>query len=778
MAEAKTRGRTRRAAALFLAVGLTAAAAVAFFLARRSPALSPGRWKDLNVLVLTVDTLRADRLATYGFREIRTPAIDSLAASGVLFENCFATTPLTLPSHTSLFTGTYPLRHGVRDNGGFVVPSQVETMAELFAARGYDTGAFVGAFVLDSRWGLDQGFGQYFDDFDLGRESIVSLGDIERRGDEVMDAALAWFDRRRSGKPFFLWVHLFDPHSPYEPPSPFREEYPERPYIGEIAFSDSQIARLLARLEEKGVREKTVIVFAGDHGESFGEHEEQGHGFFIYQPTLHVPLIVSFPSKSAAGSRRREVVSLVDVFPTVISLFGLPMPGAVQGRSLAPLLSGRGPWEERPVYSETWYPRLHYGWSALQSLQDGRFKLIESSDPELYDLRADPQEAANLVKKNPSEYLDWKRRAAVWLDRWSKDAFVSQPRTEDPETIAKLASLGYIGAGSAQATGPDETLPSPRGKIELYNKLQEARERATASELEQAERLLLEVLEKDPGIIDAYIALGNIRLRLKKPGDAIRAFREAMERKPADPTLVLGLATAQMEKGDLTGADQTLLDGLKLLPEDSRIYLLLGHVAELRKDRAKSSEYFERVLKLDPTSGGPHSVLAENAFERGDLEEAERQVQSALRKDPKVRGARYIRARILEKRGDAPGAVEEYRREFEVSPGDTRVFDALLRLYRALGRLPDEEAFLQKAIEARPEIPAGYLYLAKNYMDRNLDLQKAVELAQAGLEHKPRGKDLALAYFLLADLYSRLGNAALSAEYAEKGKAAVRKAQG
>jgi arylsulfatase A-like enzyme/predicted Zn-dependent protease len=753
-----------------IAIGLVAAAIVLFFDFRIGERFTArGSWKGLNLVVITVDTLRADRLGAYGFADIRTPAIDSLAANGVLFENCITPAPLTLPAHTSLFTGTYPLHHGVRDNGGFVVPSQATTLAELFHKRGYATAAFVGAFVLDSRWGLDQGFSKYGDDFDLRQENVVSLGDIERPGNEVMDSALDWLSRREP-RPFFLWIHLFDPHSPYDPPPPFRDLYPGRPYLGEIAFADSEIGRLLGYLDREKLRKTTAIVFAGDHGESFGEHEETGHGFFIYQPTLQVPLIVSAPS--ARSARRSETVSLVDVFPTVVELAGLAPVSDVQGRTLTPLLSGRAEPDRPPVYSETWFPRMHYGWSPLQSIQDGRSKLIVSSDPELYDLSTDPSERSNLVEANRALYLDAKRREQVWVERWSRGAISNQPRTEDPETVAKLASLGYIGAGSP-AAAEAEALPSPRSKVRIHNRLGEARELAAASDLSGAERVLREILADDPEVIDAHTALGNVYLRKQNYPEAAGSFAQALERKPVDPMLALALATTQIESGRAAEAERTLLQSLRFNPRDSRHYLLLGTIADSRKDARQAQAYFAKVRELNPDSGAVDSAFAEIAFQKGDFAEAETQIESALRKDPKTRGAHFYRARILELRGDVDGAIRELLREADLEPKDSRTFSALLEIFRKTGRRDDEEAFLESVVRRRPQFPKGYLYLSKNYLDRGRNLEAAVELAKKALELEPPPSDRALAFFLLADIYNRLGDTARSGEYAEKGRLAA-----
>jgi arylsulfatase A-like enzyme len=350
---------------------------------------------SLNVLIITLDTIRADRLSAYGNRRIETPFVDGLARRGVLFEMCTAPAPLTLPSHTSIFTGTYPVYHGVRDNGDFVVPAGLTTMAQLFREKGYRTGAFVGAFVLSARWGLNRGFDVYTEPTGASAAEILSMGDVQRRGEAVVDDALAWL-QQPSTSPFFAWIHLYDPHLPYDSVSPFRERYPEEPYLAEVAYSDTQLGRVGDYLESGGLTKRTMVVFAGDHGEGLGDHDEVDHGLLVYQTTVRVPLIITHPALRSGGKHRPEVVSLVDLLPTLADATGIRRPVDAQGESLWSLLGGAGTFHERPVYAETYYPRLHFGWSALTSLQEKHLQFIDSSEPELYDLVKDPGQRVNL----------------------------------------------------------------------------------------------------------------------------------------------------------------------------------------------------------------------------------------------------------------------------------------------------------------------------------------------------------------------------------------------
>src|SRR5260221_2662494 len=350
---------------------------------------------DLNLLLVTLDTTRADRIHAYGFAGIETPNFDRLAREGVLFEEAVAPAPLTLPAHSSIFTGQYPPAHGVRDNGGFFLDDKETTIAERLQARGYATGGFVGAYVLDHKWGIAQGFQTYFDDFDLTKYQSLSLGSVDRRGNEVADRALAWLDSVRA-KRFFGWVHFYDAHSPYDPPEPFKSRYAGHPYIGEIAFVDSQLGRLLAYLDAHHLADRTVVVVVGDHGESLGEHGEGTHGFFVYQATMHVPLLIRAPYDLMAGRRVADTVRSVDILPTALELLGVNTPEHLDGASVVPLMTGAKQELGLAAYSEAIYPRFHFGWSDLRALTAGRYKFVAAPRPELYDLQQDPGESHNL----------------------------------------------------------------------------------------------------------------------------------------------------------------------------------------------------------------------------------------------------------------------------------------------------------------------------------------------------------------------------------------------
>src|SRR6185436_5090719 len=461
----------------------------------------------LNVVVITLDTTRADRIGAYGWKPSPTPNLDRLAAEGTLFEHATAPAPLTLPVHSSLFTARYPPQHGVRDNGGFFLDERETTMAERLKGAGLKTGGFVGAYVLDRKWGIAQGFDRYVDDFDLSKFDTPALGEVERPANEVADRALEWLATVASSR-FFAWLHFYDAHSPYAPPAEYRARFPDQPYIGEIAFVDAQIGRVRAFLEEHGLLDRTIIVVIGDHGESLGDHGESTHGFFVYQSVLHVPLVIRAPYDALRGRRVADLVRTVDVMPTVLDLVDLPAAEHVDGQSVVPLMTGAVRELGLGAYAEALYPRYHYGWSELRSLTSERFKYIEAPRPELYDLVQDPEETRNLYDER-RPLAD--RMAAVLAAAGSANAADVKPAADvDPDTRARLAALGYVGTFVAAPAGDKAALADPKDKIELFNLISRAREQLhDRRDADGGLQTLRQVVATDRNVVDAWLMLGN-----------------------------------------------------------------------------------------------------------------------------------------------------------------------------------------------------------------------------------------------------------------------------
>ena len=728
----------------------------------------PANDRSLNVLVITLDTIRTDRLGAYGHPHIRTDFVDGLADQGVLFERCVAPTPLTLPSHTSVLTGTYPPFHGVRDNGNYVVAEELTTMAELFQEAGHRTGAFVGAFVLSSRWGLDQGFETYTEPKGGFDPTLVSFAQIQRRADAVVDDAIAWL-QKESAKPFFAWVHLYDPHLPYDPPPAFAREYPGDPYLGEVAFADAQLSRLHAYLRSSGLDSRTLIVFAGDHGEGLGDHGELDHGLLLYQTTARVPLIIAHPAMTSRGVRREEVVSLVDVLPTVVEAIGLPLPESVQGQSLWSLIGGAGGFDEKPIYAETHYPKLHFGWSPLTSLQDRQFQLIHSSDPELYDLVHDPRQQENLFGTS-SEVAERMTRQLDILEEQLGQGAMDAASAPDADTIAKLAALGYVAGGVSPGDGQSiEDLPSPRSMLWLYNLLMEANNAVSAGDEAGGEKKLLEILEANDSLVDGWVSLGKLYRRQGRMAEAASAFREAHARRPLDPFLVSRFATALLSAQQPAEAEQLLLAAQEEHPNDP--YIVFAHARLLEKTGrfAEAEVMYRRSVTLDPRSAPAHVRLAALALRRGDVATVNAELDAALQLDPRVPEANLVQGQMLERQNKLDEAAQAYRNELQSLPGDLPAALALSRLEGRLGRPGEQERVLRDAIQANAKSPGPYLVLALTFLQREERYSEAVELAHLALQQHPKGQELQLNYFLLADLYNRLGDSERESEYARLG---------
>ena len=431
-----------------------------------------------NVVLITIDTLRADHLGCFGYQQIKTPNIDGLAADGTLFTRAFTTVPVTLPSHATMLTGTYPMLSGMHDFSGNKLSLQQPTLATVLKQSGYATGAVVAAAVLDSRFGLNQGFDFYYDHFDFNRLDEANLDETERPGNQVADQALDWL-AKNSQKKFFFWMHLYDPHFPYRPPEPYATEYASHLYDGEIAFADEQVGRLLRFLKDKGLYQNTIIVLSGDHGESLGEHGEKTHGFFIYNATMHVPLIIHLPGKTAA-SKVATPVSLVDLMPTVLAAVGANAPAQVQGRSLLPLVHDESSERERNVYGETFLPRLHFNWSELRGAENTKYHFIDAPRPELYDLAKDPGELHNLFADKKAVADEMRAQLKGLIRENSAGKELADKTGLDPALMERLKAMGYAGfSGGGDVTVSNSDLPDPKDRIVTYELVSDAMQTAS-----------------------------------------------------------------------------------------------------------------------------------------------------------------------------------------------------------------------------------------------------------------------------------------------------------
>ncbi|HEY1912950.1 MAG TPA: sulfatase-like hydrolase/transferase [Vicinamibacterales bacterium] len=729
----------------------------------------------LNLLLVTLDTTRADRIHAYGFDGIATPNLDRLAREGVLFEEAVAPAPLTLPAHSSIFTGKFPLAHGVRDNGGFFLDERETTLAERLQAHGFSTGGFVGAYVLDRKWGVAQGFQTYFDDFDLTKYQSLSLGSVDRPGNEVADKALAWLDGVGS-RQFFGWVHFYDAHSPYQPPEPFKSRYEGRPYIGEIAFVDSQVGRLLGYLDAHDLARNTVVIVMGDHGESLGEHGEATHGFFVYQSTMHVPLLIRAPFDAMGGRRVADVVRSIDILPTAMELLSIKSGERFEGTSLVPLMTGAKKELGLAAYSEAIYPRFHFGWSDLRALTAGRYKFVAAPRPELYDLQQDPTESKNIYPERQALGDRMNQEMIALETRMTASAAPAKAAVEvDPEARERLAALGYVGT-FVTAVAPDRTgLADPKDKIQLFNLMTQARETARhETDSDEGANALKRVLAEDPKIIDAWFMLGNEYYRKHQFELAIAQYKRALDLKPDYDLVVINMANSYRA----LGRDQEAMVGYRRFMElDPKNAQIRYETAQILIDNGKLDEAqteLTHALQLEPKLAAARNALGVLALKRGDLPGAEREIREAIAQKADVRLAHYNLALLAEQRGDLQGAIAEYKNEIDLHANSYKAAFNLGKLYERVGDKAGQLEAYKQALDMNPSFAEGYLFLAKAYLDAEQNLDEAVRLAGKGIALAHDSEYAPLGYYVIADVYSREGRQVEAEQQAAKGRALER----
>lgn len=551
-----------------------------------------------DIFLITLDTLRADHVECYGYSGIRTPALNRLCRDGVRFSRAFTPSPITNTSHASILTGLNPSRHGVTDFGVPLAASH-RTLAERLKTKGYRTAAFIGAVILDSTGlapGLDRGF-DFYDNFPANPPAGTRWGRVERRGGEVVRRAQRWLATHRAG-PRFVWVHLFDPHDPYEPPAPFDAQYRGRPYDGEIAYADSVLGQFLAFLDRNRWYRDALIIVVADHGEGLGEHQEDTHGIFLYDATLHVPLIVKLPGGQSAGEELGNQVRTTDILPTVLEAAGFPASAEFDGRPLQPLWQGRKE-AERPAPGETDYP-LRFGWAPLRSMRAEGYKFIEAPRPEFYDLRADAGELRNL-------YEPWNERVqklrAQLAELRGRAGTPASGGKVPPETIEHLRALGYLGSDPGQTNVPEPSLlPDPKDKIVLQNLLHAAMMAEEGGRPAEARSALEKAVQADAKSAPALLQLGQLELKEGNYRKAAGYLAQARALRPQDSAAALDHGQALERAGDLPAARDALEDSLRLTPGQFPARQLLGRIYLRLGDLKAALDQFEAALFLEPRS--------------------------------------------------------------------------------------------------------------------------------------------------------------------------------
>ena len=626
---------------------------------------SPSHPRD-NVLLITVDTLRADHLGCYGYKAIHTPTIDALARDGVLFPMAISQVPLTLPEHVAILTGTYPFHNHVQDFTAPPLSDKFRTLAQAFHGHGFATGAVVSSFVLDRSWGLNRGFDYYDDKFNA--QSL--LGDnpelVQRRAGSSVDAALAWL-RQHHAQPFFFWLHLYDPHSPYDPPEPFRTQYHSHEYDGEIAYADSQLARLVGWLKNSGLYRRTWIVLLSDHGESLGEHGEQEHGFFIYNSTVHVPLII----KPAAGSARKLLpipspVESIAVAPTILQMAGISDPIQRQFDS-AGLFAGESSKLPASAYSETFYPFSSFGWSPLHGLETAKYHYIEAPHPELYIRAHDPSETRNRAAEQAGVASVLR---AQLQQRWKPyESAPSSPALDEAAT-AKLRALGYFAyhAPVSEATlrGP---LADPKDKLDEFNSILRASDLIAAGHYSQAEALLSQIRQHDSSLYVVPFMQGELALRQQQAPQAAQYFQDCLKLAPNFDQAMTGLAGALQAQGQSDAAIEWLQKALQRNPRNFRAWYQIGWIQERTADYASAAGNLQKTLDLQPSFAPAWRDLGMLQYRKQQYAAAALNLRKSIELGLNEPALFNFLGICYSRTGRMQDALRSYRQALKLSPG-------------------------------------------------------------------------------------------------------------
>lgn len=645
--------------------GMVFALLAALFIFPFSLPAAPPANDPPNVVLITIDTVRPDHLGCYGYKLIETPHLDALAAAGIRFTNASTPVPITLPAHSVMLTGTYPMRTGMHDFSGNRLNASQPTVATLLHAKGYATGAVLGSAVLDSRFGLNRGFDFYYDHFDFSRLDEKNIDAMMRPGNEVVDRALGWLEGNRR-KPFFLWVHLYDAHHPYNPPSPYLQKYRARPYDGGIAFVDAQVGRVVAYLKAKGIFDRTLIVVAGDHGEGLGEHGEKTHGFFIYDTTLHVPLIFKLPA--GAGLQKSVVddsANLADLLPTVLEIAGAGRPKEVQGRSLVPSMAGKPNGAPAENYAETYLPRIHFNWSELRGVRYRQYHFIDAPRAELYDLSADPHELKNLYSAQRAVANELRKRLGQLIAQFTPASGEKTAETTglDPALMERLKSLGYVAvAGGGDDVLSDRRLADPKDRVQVYELVSDALADSQRGHYAESIQKLQQALKTEKDSLPVHYLLALNYYRQDNFSIAIEELRIVLKLSPEYTLANYYLGLSYTQTGDWDQAVASFRRTLELDATNFSAAYNLG-AAYLKQGRVEDAEgAFRQSVKINPGYAQAHEALGELLFYKGKLDEAIAALRSALEIAPGYTRAREALVKALQANGQNREAEEELRK--------------------------------------------------------------------------------------------------------------------
>ncbi|MBI1850916.1 MAG: sulfatase-like hydrolase/transferase [Planctomycetes bacterium] len=686
-----------------------------------------------NFLLVTLDTTRPDALGCYGGKRVETPNLDRLARSGVRFDCAVSAVPLTLPSHATILTGSYPICHGVRNNGTFRLSDKIPTLAERLKAKGFSTGAVVGAFVLDASFGLVRGFDEYDDRMpsrEMGRRAFKA----ERRAEEVTASALAFLQRQSEDRPFMLWVHYYDPHSPYAPPSPYAERFagdPRRAYDGEVAYMDSEVGRLVDAASRR--RRPTITLVLADHGEAFGERGETNHGMLLYDTTTRVPMILHAPGIAKAGTSVASMVRTVDVVPTLAEIYDFPVGPEVQGRSLWPLVLGETEPEPREAYLETYAPELEFGWSPLRAIRTTASKLIDAPDGEFFDFASDPREERNAIAVRAADAAAARARLDALVARDTcADGREVRPAAADEETRRRLEALGYAqGAPAASTTnGERPKLEDPKKKVEVFAKFSYGNGLILAGKAAEAASVFESLAATEATNVKVLDSLAEAYSDANRLDDAERTLKKAIAIRPAYVDAITDLGLVQFRAKKFEDANETYAKALEFDPRSGAA--LFGRARSLeqlgRNDDALAA--YRKAVDAAPANVDgrlAYATFLSSRMNRKD--DAQAELLAILKKDSGFYPAAFDLGMVRVSTGDWQGAAEALEIARRSVPRDPRTYLPLAAAYEHTNQMDRARDVLLQAVEIDGKNPAVLCHLG------------------AVLAPRERGKDAAFGYF-------------------------------
>jgi len=648
------------------------------------------RESDLNVLLIIIDTLRADRVGYSGY-DIETPHIDFLALKGAKFLNTVCQYPMTLPSHASILTSTFPQYHGIKNNGNYYLEERFTTLAEILKEKGFATSAFIGAVVLESKFGLAQGFDHYDDTF----RTPDYLKEIETQNlaQDVFQSAHSWFDRNYQEK-FFMWVHFYDPHAPYTPPSPYKEKYSDA-YDGEVAYTDVYVGRLIEMLKEKNVYEKTLIVLTGDHGEGLNEHDEITHGFFLYDTTLKVPLVFHCPGIVPKGRAVEEQVRTVDIMPTILDILDIEIPAWLQGESLVPMDEKKHS-EGFDSYAETYFPFLSSGWSPLKAVRTERYKFIQAPKPELYDLVDDPHELKNIVKRKAKIAKEMGDRLEE-LERVFSSEETPPKKALSFKEREKLRSLGYIDFHE-EGDLDKSSLPDPKDKIKIFNQIQTADNLFGEGRFDEAREILNSLLPFDPNNPGIHFLLAQLHFKNAEYEEAIQKLRKVLQVNSRNTTVLLQLGLCYLNINEPYAAEREFEKIFQITPQDVDSLSIISIAYKDKGNLTKSLEYIEKAITLDRENIKWRLQHAETLDLMREDEKALREFEYIMEKDPANPKVYLGLGLYYMNRGKHERGIASFEKSLQLLPSP-EVYFCLGLSYKMLGRNKEAIESLKRYLE-------------------------------------------------------------------------------